>query len=135
MCDSTKFAPLILIVAVADTGFATTVRYAGSQANLDNGFFPGGTLPYVTAAWRTSSTNNVFAVGESFPEQFYGKAGYALFATTFSYPNANLICCNPTIDPIAGDPLYPNIIDLPDWVSQSQVLATRMAGGYAYALI
>jgi hypothetical protein len=128
---------LAAICLVLQTGisYAVTLQYPGSQANLDAGLFPGGGLPYVTAYCRTSSSNNIYATDNSFPNQFYGRDGYALFATTFSYPNANAICCDPAIDPIEGDPLFPNIIDLPEWISGSQVLATRMAGGYGYALI
>jgi len=114
---------------------AVTLDFAGSQANLGGPFFPGGSLPYVTVPWRTSSENNIFATGDSYPDQFYGKDGYALFATTFTYPNANLLGGESNIDPVVGDPLFPNIIELPDWIEDSQPLATRMAGGYAYSLI
>ena len=122
------------IGASASTG-AAVVQFAGSQANLDNGLFPGGGLPYVTAYWRTSTTNNVYATSSGDFEQFYGRAGYALFATRFAYPSVNDGISDPNIAPDGEDPLFPNLIDLPSWVAESQILAERMAGGFAYSLI
>lgn len=114
---------------------AVTLEYAGSQANIGGTFFPGAGPNYVTVPWRTSSAANTYATSTESGQQYYGRDGYALFATTFSYPNANAICCDPAIDPELGDPLFPNIINLPEWVADSQILATRMAGGYGYSLI
>lgn len=114
---------------------ALELEYAGSQANIGGTFFPGGSLPYVTVPWRTSMSANIFATSDEFPNQYYGREGYALFATTFSYPNANAICCDANIDPNSGDPLFPNLVQLPTWVAESQILAERMAGGYGYSLI
>lgn len=114
---------------------AVTLQYAGGHANMVN-LYPGGgpanAQSYVVVPWRSeilakpldADGNNVF-----------GSAGYALFATTFSYPDAGAICCDAYINPVDGDPLFPNIIDLPEWVTGSQILAERMAGGFAYALI
>ncbi|MCA9234667.1 MAG: hypothetical protein KDA44_04320 [Planctomycetales bacterium] len=121
--------------AVPHAAVGVTLQFAGSQANLDNGFFPGGGLPYVTAYWRTSTSDNVYAVGNAYPDQFYGTSGYALFATRFAYPTANDGISDPNLDPYGDDPLFPNLIDLPAWVSESQILAERMAGGFAYSLI
>lgn len=114
---------------------AVSLNFAGSQANLDNGFFSGGQLPYVTSYWRSDDPNNVFAASSESPNRYYGTAGYALFATTFSYPDANVIGGEAYLNPDGSDPLYPNLIDLPDWVSSSQPLATRMAGGWGFSLI
>ncbi len=114
---------------------AVTLNFAGSQANLDNGFFPGGALPYVTAYWRSDTPANIFAASTESPNRYYGAAGYALFATTFTYPDANLIGGEAFLNPDGSDPLYPNLIDLPEWVASSQPLATRMAGGYGFSLI
>ena len=114
---------------------AVTLEYAGGHANMVN-LYPGGgpanAQSYVVVPWRSeilakpldADGNNVF-----------GSAGYALFATTFSYPDASAMCCDAYINPVDGDPLFPNIIDLPEWVTGSQILAERMAGGFAYALI
>jgi len=132
-------ATLLLIVTLIlggkTTSSAANLTFVGSHANIGGTFFPGGGLPYVTVPWRTSSANNVFAIDQTFPNQFYGRDGYSLFATTFSYPNANTICCDANINPIQGDELFPNVIDLPAWIEDSQPLATRMAGGFTYALV
>jgi hypothetical protein len=114
---------------------AVSLEYAGSHANLVP-LFPGGgpanVQNYVVVPWRSEIlVKPLDADGNN----AYGTDGYALFATTFSYPNANLYCCDAFLDPNGNDPLFPNIIDLPGWVSESQILAERMAGGYAYALI
>ena len=92
---------------------AVTLEFAGSQANLDNGFFPGGQLPYVTAYWRSDTEANVFAVSQDSPNRYYGTAGYALFGTTFTYPDANELGGQPNLNPDGSDPLYPNIISTP----------------------
>src|SRR5690606_9162343 len=112
-----------------------TLNFAGSQANLDNGFFPGGALPYVTAYWRSDNPNNIYAASNESPNRYYGTAGYALFATTFTYPNANELGGEGALNPDGSDPLYPNLISLPAWVSGSQTLANRMAGGFGFSLI
>lgn len=131
--------PAVVLLACANSGRAVTLQYAGSHENIGGTFFPGGgpadVQSYVVVPWRTSSANNTFAVSTEPLQQYYGSAGYALFATTFTYPNANLYGGEPAIDPGFGDPLFPNMIDLPDWVAESQILATRMAGGYPYSLI
>jgi hypothetical protein len=126
---------LAMMLGGASSGGAATLNYVGSQANLDDGLFPGGGLPYVTAYWRSDTPNNVYAVSSASPNRYYGTAGYAMFATTFTYPNANELGGEGALDPNVPDPLYPNISDLPSWVADSQILATRMAGGFAYALV
>jgi len=120
---------------LSSSAAAVSLNYTGSQANLDNGFFSGGQLPYVTSYWRSDDPNNIFAASSNSPDRYYGTAGYALFATTFSYPDANVIGGEAYLNPDGSDPLYPNLIDLPDWVSSSQPLATRMAGGWGFSLI
>ncbi|MBA4106475.1 MAG: hypothetical protein C0485_12020 [Pirellula sp.] len=114
---------------------AVSLNYAGSQANLDNGYYSGGELPYTTSYWRSDDDHNIYAASTESPNRYYGTAGYALFATTFSYPDANVIGGNAYLNPDGSNPLYPNLIDLPEWVSSSQPLATRMAGGWGFSLI
>lgn len=126
---------IIMTMSAAPWSAAVTLEFAGSQANLDNGFFPGGQLPYVTAYWRSDTEANVFAVSQDSPNRYYGTAGYALFGTTFTYPDANELGGQPNLNPDGSDPLYPNIISTPSWVAASQPLSTRMAGGYGYSLI
>ncbi|TWU26019.1 hypothetical protein [Bythopirellula polymerisocia] len=125
----------LCIAPAVSSCFGVSLQFVGSQANLA-GLFPGGGLPYVTVPWRTSTAANIYATGSgAYPDNFYGKAGYALFATTFTYPNANLVPGDAFIATDGSDPLFPNLIDLPSWISDSQILSTRMAGGYAYSLI
>lgn len=124
--------------AISLPAFAVTLEFAGSHANIGGTFFPGGgpadVQSYVVVPWRTNSAANVFATQEE-PNRYYGSAGYALFATTFTYPNANLLGGEGALDPNGEDPLFPNLIELPSWIAESQILATRMAGGYGYSLI
>ncbi len=118
----------------ASLGQAATLSYVGAQFSLPFGGLAGASSPpYLTAGWRTSHADNIYAVGSSFPDQYYGTAGWALFAATFSYPNANV--ANNVNIPIAGNATYQNIYDLPAWVTGSQIHATRLAGGSPYALI
>lgn len=126
---------LAILTLTGISATAATLDFVGSQANLDNGFFPGGGLPYVTAYWRSDSEANIYAASNQSPNRYYGTAGYALFATTFTYPDANLLGGEPALPTDGSDPLYPNIISMPSWVSGSQPLSTRMAGGFAYSLI
>lgn len=134
-----RVLPLVAVACVLTYGVtslsAATLEYAGSHANLVN-LFPGGgpadVQSYVVVPWRSEILAKPL---DADGNNVYGSAGYALFATTFTYPNANAICCEAFIDPVEGDPLFPNIIDLPGWVADSQILAERMAGGFGYSLI
>ncbi len=126
---------VVIAMGAASSAAAVTLNFAGSQANVDNGFFPGGQLPYVTAYWRSDTEANIYAASQESPNRYYGTAGYALFATTFTYPDANLLPGNPNLPTDGSNSDYPNIISTPEWVSDSQPLATRMAGGYGYSLI
>lgn len=126
---------LAVVVSVASSAGATTLNFVGSQANLDNGFFPGGSLPYVTAYWRSDDFFNTYAVSAEAPNRYYGTSGYALFATTFTYPNANQEPGNPNLPTDGSNATFPNIISTPSWISSYQPLATRMAGGFGYSLI
>ena len=126
---------LAAIAGVANSAGATTLNFVGSQANLDNGFFPGGALPYVTAYWRSDEFANIYAVSAEAPNRYYGTSGYALFATTFTYPDANQLPGVPNLPTDGSNGNYPNVISTPSWISSYQPLATRMAGGYGYSLI
>lgn len=109
---------------------AVSLSYVGSDYDLTN-LFPGGSTPYVVVPWRSNyhvkpldgDGNNV-----------YGSAGYALFGTRFDYPNANATGGNAFVNP-TDNAVYPNIINLPSFVSGSQILSSRKAGGWAYSLI
>jgi len=122
-------------VAPASAGLAASLSFVGAQYDLPFGGLGGAhNGPYLEAGWRTSTPINVYAQGTAYPDQYYGKAGYALFATTFTYPDASATALNANI-PIAGDATYQNLYDLPSWVTGSQIHATRLAGGGVYDLI
>jgi hypothetical protein len=124
----------LLAAAIAVTACsearAVSLSYVGTDYDLTN-LFPGGSTPYVVAPWRSDyhikpldgDGNNV-----------YGSAGYALFGTRFDYPNANATGGNAFVNP-TDDSVYSNIVNLPTFVSGSQILSSRKAGGWAYSLI
>ncbi|WP_146446824.1 hypothetical protein [Botrimarina colliarenosi] len=80
--------------------------------------------------------NNTFAAVDEPGQRYYGRDGYALFGTRFDYPNANAA---PGSSGAPGDTffesLFPNLIDLPDFIVDSQILASKVVGGYGYVLI
>jgi hypothetical protein len=109
---------------------AVSLSYVGSDYDLTN-LFPGGATPYVVVPWR--SNYHVKPLDADW-NNVYGSAGYALFGTRFDYPNANATGGNAFVNP-ADNTVYPNIINLPSFVSGSQILSSRKAGGWAYSLI
>jgi hypothetical protein len=116
---------------LATSAFAVTLGFTGSENDIGGTFFPGGAAPYVVVPWRSEGIPKTLDVDGN---NVYGSAGYAMFATTATYPDANLIGGEANI-PTSGDDLFPNLIDLPSWVADSEILAQRMAGGWAYSLI
>lgn len=113
-----------------DEARAVSLSYVGSDYDLTD-LYPGGSTPYVVAPWRSDyHVKPLDADGNN----VYGSAGYALFGTRFDYPNANATGGNAFVNP-TDDAVYPNMINLPSFVSGSQILSSRKAGGWAYALI
>ncbi len=133
---------LLLATALAHSADAVDLSFVGSHYNIGGTFFPGAgpngnpNRPYVVVPWRTSSTANVYSAVDEDGQRYYGRDGYAVFGTRFDYPSAYVA---PGSSAAPGDPiiesLFPNLIDLPDFVVDSQVLASRVVGGYGYALI
>lgn len=128
------------LLLAAQTAGATGLAYTGTHYDIGGTFFPGGgpadAQAYVVVPWRTSSTANLYAAVDEPGQRYYGRDGYALFGTRFDYPNANLTGGtsappSDTFFPLA----FPNLIDLPDFVTDSQVLASRVVGGFTFALI
>ena len=131
-----KYLCVMALIAGAcdERASAVTLSYVGTDNDLTN-LFPGGgpanTAAYVVVPWRSDyhlkpldgDNNNV-----------YGSDGYALFGTRFDYPNANAQGGNAFVNP-TDNSIFPNIINLPSYVSGSQILSTRKAGGWAYSLI
>ncbi|WP_425400486.1 PEP-CTERM sorting domain-containing protein [Aeoliella sp.] len=122
-------------VVLAPGASALTMSYAGTQYDVGGTFFPGGgpadVQNYHVAGWRG---NDVAKTLDLDGNDVYGSAGYALFGTRFDYPNANATGGNAFVNP-TDNSVYPNIIDLPSWVAGHQILSSRKAGGWAYALI
>ena len=123
--------------ATAGVSLAVSLNFAGTQTNLGSTFYPGtGEPPCCVVPWRSDSGANTFAVSDQVPNRYYGTAGYAMFATLFTYPNQNLGYSSSVSDPIFADnDLYIDLIDLPDFVTNSQILSTRKAAGWGYAII
>jgi hypothetical protein len=116
---------------------AVSLNFAGSQMDVGGTFYPNGaTPPCCIVPWRSDYDTNVFAVSNEAPNRYYGTAGYALFATRFDYPDQNLGYFSTVSDPIFADnDLFIDMLNLPSFVTDSQILATHKAGGWAYALI
>ena len=129
--------PAICCGAFATVGAArgATLQFVGTHYDVGGTFFPGYNYPQNSIVpWRSDSAANIYATSSESPNRYYGTAGYALFGTRFDFPSANSFPGFAFNDP-ADDSIYPNMIDLPDFVSESQILATRKSGGWTYALI
>ncbi len=105
-----------------------TLNYAGTEYNIGGTFFPGGSAPYVVVPWRSDSVTKALDIDGN---NVYGSDGYALFATQFNWPNQG--CCGSV--QAVNSATYPNLIDLPSYVSASQFLVNNKIGGWNYALI
>ena len=122
---------------------AASLTFTGSQFDLGGTFYPKYDYPQADIVpWRSDDEGNFFSISSDIDHRYYGTAGYALFATRFDFPNAdvhppvlNTVPANANIDPIAGDPNYPNIINLPNFITGSQILGARMAAGWGYAIL
>jgi hypothetical protein len=130
-------AAIVILAVAADASHAVSLEFAGSQMDVGGTFYSNGaTPPCCVATWRSDSDANTFAVSDQVPNRYYGTAGYALFATLFSYPDENLGYSGNVTDPIFADnDLYIDKLALPSFVTNSQILSTRKAGGWAYSLI
>ncbi|TWT92008.1 hypothetical protein Pla108_41510 [Botrimarina colliarenosi] len=134
-----RLVPLALmscVVGLAAVGAqAASVSYVGTQYDIGGTFFPGGgpadQNAYVVAGWRANDVAKTLDLDNN---DVYGSAGYAMFGTRFDYPNANATGGNAFVAP-TDNSVYPNLIDLPSFVSNSQILSSRKAGGWSYALI
>jgi hypothetical protein len=117
---------------------AAQLSHPGSQYDIGGTLFPTYSFPQNSIVpWRTGSEKNLFSVSDSIGERYYGTAGYALFGTQFSFPNANANppAPNAFINPTQPHPDFPDIINLPSFITNSQILAARIAAGWSYALI
>lgn len=134
-----------LASAFPGTAQAVNLNYAGTHVDVGGTFFPGGgpadVQSYTVVPWRTDGFDpnvhsNYLSASDVVGERYYGRDGYALFGTRFDYPDANLTggaSAHPddTFFPL----VYPDLIDLPDFVTSSEVLSSRVVGGHGYSLI
>jgi hypothetical protein len=128
---------IALLSLLADASQAVSLNFAGTHTNVGP-YYPGyGNPPCCVVPWRTELASNTFAVSNEAPNRYYGTAGYALFATYFTYPNNDDVTYNGNVsDPIfTANDLFIDKIELPSFVTNSQILSTRKAAGYGYAII
>jgi hypothetical protein len=124
----------LICIGLTSTASAVTLSSVGSQMNIGTdlfsgaAFFPGGTAPYQVVRWRD---NELAKTHDIDGDDVYGTAGYFLFGTKFVYPHVD--CCG-SQQPF-NSPTWPNLVDLPDFVSSSQNLTEFKVGGWPYALV
>lgn len=115
------------LAAMNGSSAHATISYVGTHNDMVN-LFPGGAAPYVVSPWRSEINAKPLDIDGN---NVYGSDGYALFATQFNWPNQG--CCGSSV-PVESA-TWPNMIDLPSYVSGSQFLVTNKIGGWGYALI
>jgi hypothetical protein len=119
-----------------NVGRAVELDFVGSQIDLSPFYPNGASPPCCIVPWRTAGEPNTFATSTEPSEQYYGRAGYALFATRFDYPDQNLGYFGTVQDPFfSANDFFIDKLSLPSFVTGSQILSTHKAGGWAYALI
>ncbi|WP_152100931.1 hypothetical protein [Lacipirellula parvula] len=119
-----------------------TISYVGSHEDIGGTLYPTYLFPQENIVpWRSNSEENVYAI-ERDGDRYYGEDGYVLFATRFSFPDANAgPAPNAAIEELprhghlSSSRDYPTIASLPSFVNHWDVLCTRMAGGWSYALV
>jgi hypothetical protein len=113
--------------AINGSSAHATISFVGSHYDMVN-LYPGGAPPYVVSPWRSEGTAKPLDIDAN---NVYGTDGYALFATQFAWPNPG--CCGSSVP--VDSATWPNMIDLPSYVSDSKFLVTNKVGGWNYALI
>ena len=125
---------LLAIGCMGAVACATSVSFVGTH--FDVGPSLNGSSPlYNVVPWRTDRAENTYATSSAVGQRWYGRDGYALFATNFSWPNAQEVGSNAWLNPDSPGGAFENLYDLPSWVTDTDILSTRLAGGYTYALI
>jgi hypothetical protein len=117
--------------------FAVDLQFLATQDDIGGTFFPTYSYPQNSIVpWRTDSEANFYSKSDIIGQRYYGQDGWALFGTQFSFPNANPPgVADAFINPEVGNPNFPNLINLPNFITQNQIFATRIAAGWSYALI
>lgn len=118
---------VVVLSAIGSSNAQATISYVGSHYDMVN-LYPGGSPPYVVSPWRSEANAKPLDIDSN---NVYGTDGYALFATQFAWPNPG--CCGSSVS--VDSATWPNMIDLPDYVSNSMFLVTNKVGGWNYALI
>lgn len=137
-------APLLLrsVIKGANAQSNALISYVGSHEDIGGTFYSTYAFPqkYIVP-WRSNADENSYAV-ERNGHKYYGADGYILFATRFNFPDANAgpapnaaMKEMPRPGHLNGSRDYPAIESLPSFVKHWEVLCTRMAGGWSYALI
>jgi hypothetical protein len=130
-----SFQGLVLVLAlVCLTVFNISqvdaaISFAGSHYDMLSQL-RGPSPPYVVSPWRSEGNTKPLDIDGN---NVYGSDGYALFATEFNWPSANVGCCGSTQG--INSTTYPNLIELPSYVSDSMFLVTQKVGGWNYELI
>jgi hypothetical protein len=128
MMSRTLILSLFVSLAVSPSSWGLTLTNVGTHYDVGGTFFPGGSPPYVVVPWRYEVNSKPL---DADGNNVYGSAGYALFATQFNWPNIE--CCGSSVP--FDDNTYPNLIQLPSFVSDSAPLVTNKVGGWNYALV
>jgi hypothetical protein len=128
---------LTAVIAAANfvgAAHAAVVSYAGSDIDIGGTFFSGGSLPYTVTPWRTNTLVKALDIDGN---NYYGTAGYDLFATRFDYPNAYATPGFQGNTPGAGgDATYPELISSPSFISSRTLFNNYyIAGDGGYELI
>lgn len=137
-------APLLIrqVIQGSDSKSNATIVFVGAHEDIGGTFYSTYPFPqeYVVP-WRTNSDDNILD-SENDEDQYYGSDGYILFATQFSFPDANVgpapnaqIKELPTPKNLMIPRDFPTIASLPEFIEHWDILCTRMAGGWSYALI
>ncbi len=117
----------VCLLAVSSS-HALTLTTVGTHYDIGGTDFPGGDPPYVVVPWRTETLAKPL---DADGNNVYGSAGYALFATQFNWPNVE--CCGSEVE--FDNDFYPNMIQLPNFISDSATLTANKVGGWNYALV
>jgi hypothetical protein len=137
-CILAGLAGLLLIGCLPPFASAAQLEYVGTHYDIGDTFFPAYNFPNQCCftPWHSDSGSNVFSVKNTFPDRYYGTDGWALFGTKFDFPNANATGEQFYLD--TDDPQFPNVFDLPGFVTDSLILTLDhdgKAGGGSAALI
>ena len=129
--------PVAALVGMAGTTRAADLTYVGThwtvEPNFPNYDFNGPDGQCCFVPWHSDTSKNVFAASNVSPNRYYGTAGWALFGTVFDFPNAN--ATSDIFYRNVNDELYPNLEQMPDFISATQIMAVNKAAGGAAALL